>query len=82
MEFLGNYKDWIDPLWLDELLSNQGTARPKEGNAPIVLKRNWSTPRQELLAIRMMKLTFICLPKTIQVLILLPLLLTDSFIGG
>lgn len=41
MEFLGNYKDWIDPLWLDELLTSQGTARPKAGKRP-------DSPEEEL----------------------------------
>ena len=34
MKFLGNYKDYIEPQWLDELLSKPGIPRPKEGKRP------------------------------------------------
>ena len=34
MKYLGNYKNWIKPEWIDALLSNQGTARPCGGKRP------------------------------------------------
>lgn len=34
MRYLKNYKSWIDPRWLDEVLSNDGYGRPKEGKRP------------------------------------------------
>lgn len=34
MKYLGNYQYWIQQSWIDELLSNTGTARPKEGKRP------------------------------------------------
>ena len=34
MRYLGNYKDWIKPEWINELISNQGTARPCNGKRP------------------------------------------------
>lgn len=40
MKFYGNYADWIETQWLEELLSSQGTARPKEGKRP-------SSPKEE-----------------------------------
>jgi len=34
MKFVGNFKNWIDPKWIEFLKSNRGTARPKEGQQP------------------------------------------------
>ena len=34
MKYLGNYKNWIKPEWISELISNQGTARPCDGKRP------------------------------------------------
>lgn len=34
MEFVGNFKNWIDPNWIEFLKSNEGTARPKDGQKP------------------------------------------------
>jgi hypothetical protein len=32
MRYLGNFKDWIRPEWLDYLINNDGTLRPKTLN--------------------------------------------------
>ncbi len=34
MHYIGNYKDWIDPKWVDEVLSSRGYGRPAEGQKP------------------------------------------------
>jgi hypothetical protein len=34
MKFIGNYKEWINQSWIDEVLLNRGTARPLEGKRP------------------------------------------------
>jgi len=34
MKYIGNYKDWIDPNWVKEILSSTGTGRPGEGKKP------------------------------------------------
>lgn len=41
MKYLGNYKDWFKQEWIDELLSEQGTPRPKQGKRP-------DSPEEEL----------------------------------
>ena len=41
MKYIGNFKNWIDPTWLEEVLANSGTARPKEGKRP-------DSPEEEL----------------------------------
>jgi hypothetical protein len=33
MKYIGNYKDWIDPKWLDTILSTYGKPVPKEWEA-------------------------------------------------
>lgn len=34
MNFIGNYKNWIQQSWIDELLGTEGYARFKEGQQP------------------------------------------------
>ena len=34
MKFIGNYKEWIQDQWIDEILSSRGTGRPGEGKTP------------------------------------------------
>lgn len=34
MQFIGNYKDWIDPNWINYILENRGDGRPAEGQKP------------------------------------------------
>lgn len=34
MEFVGNFKNWIDPNWIEFLKTNTGIARPTEGQQP------------------------------------------------
>lgn len=34
MNFLGNYKDWIDPMWYAQALATRGDGRPAEGQQP------------------------------------------------
>lgn len=34
MIYVGNFADWIQQSWIDELLANKGTARPAEGKKP------------------------------------------------
>jgi hypothetical protein len=34
MQYIGNFKEWIDPTWLSEVLINRGIGRPKEGQKP------------------------------------------------
>ncbi len=34
MQYIGNFKEWIDPTWLSEVLINRGTGRPREGQKP------------------------------------------------
>lgn len=34
MKYIDNFKDWINPDWVQELLSNRGTGRPAEGQRP------------------------------------------------
>jgi hypothetical protein len=34
MKFIGNFSDWINPLWVDEILSLRGDGRPMEGQKP------------------------------------------------
>lgn len=34
MKYIGNFADWIDSNWLDEIHANRGTARPSEGKKP------------------------------------------------
>lgn len=34
MEYIGNYRNWIQQNWIDEILSSQGTARPSQGKKP------------------------------------------------
>lgn len=34
MQYIGNYKDWIDPKWVNFLLVERGDGRPKEGQKP------------------------------------------------
>ena len=41
MIYIGNYGSWIQQSWIDELLKNTGTARPKEGKRP-------DSPEEEL----------------------------------
>lgn len=31
MKFLGNYREWINPQWLTEVLNSRGDGRPAEG---------------------------------------------------
>ena len=33
MQYIGNFKDWINPKWIEYLLNNEGARRP--GHAPI-----------------------------------------------
>jgi hypothetical protein len=41
MRYVGNFKDWIDPKWLEEVLASRGYGRPSEGAKP-------DTPEMEL----------------------------------
>lgn len=41
MRFIGNFKDWVDPQWVTEVLGNRGIGRPAEGQKP-------DTPEMEL----------------------------------
>jgi hypothetical protein len=41
MNYIGNYKNWIQDEWVAELLSSTGVARPKEGKRP-------DSPEEEL----------------------------------
>jgi hypothetical protein len=34
MQYIGNYKSWIQQSWLDEVLSKNGLFRPREGGRP------------------------------------------------
>jgi hypothetical protein len=34
MHYIGNYKDWINPAWLTEVLASRGDGRPAEGQRP------------------------------------------------
>jgi len=34
VNFLGNFKNWLDPLWLKQVLNSRGAGRPKEGQTP------------------------------------------------
>lgn len=34
MRYIGNFKEWINPLWLEFVLSNRGDGRPAEGQKP------------------------------------------------
>lgn len=34
MKFVGNFKDWIDPKWITEVLLGRGDGRPAEGQKP------------------------------------------------
>jgi hypothetical protein len=34
MKYVGNYKNWIQPGWIDELIASQGTPRPSQGKRP------------------------------------------------
>jgi hypothetical protein len=34
MRYIGNFKDWIDEVWLSEIQNARGTARPSEGKKP------------------------------------------------
>lgn len=34
MQCVGNYKDWINPMWLQETLKLRGDGRPLEGQQP------------------------------------------------
>lgn len=34
MNYVGNYKEWIQPEWIDKLMSNPGVARPSQGKQP------------------------------------------------
>lgn len=34
MYFLGNYKDWINPNWIDYIMASRGYGRPLEGPRP------------------------------------------------
>ena len=41
MKYVGNYKEWIQPEWIDKLISNPGVARPSQGKRP-------SSPEEQL----------------------------------
>ena len=41
MKHLGNFGDWIDSTWVNEILSNRGVGRPGEGKKP-------DSPEEEL----------------------------------
>lgn len=34
MQYLGNFKEWINPAWIDFLMNNDGTPRPSGGRNP------------------------------------------------
>ncbi len=34
MKYIGNYKNWIQPDWIEKLLALQGVARPSQGKTP------------------------------------------------
>jgi len=34
MNYIGNYKDWINPKWITEILNSRGDGRPAEGQQP------------------------------------------------
>lgn len=34
MKYVGNFKDWIDPMWVEYLLTHDGTLRPGGGENP------------------------------------------------
>ena len=34
MQYIGNYKSWINPIWIEEILNNTGIGRPAEGQQP------------------------------------------------
>lgn len=34
MNYIGNFSSWIEEEWTNEILSNEGTARPKGGKRP------------------------------------------------
>lgn len=34
MNLIGNYFDWIDPKWIDIIMSDRGYGRPAEGDKP------------------------------------------------
>jgi len=34
MKFVGNYADWVDPSWIEFVMTNKGYGRPSEGPQP------------------------------------------------
>jgi hypothetical protein len=34
MQFIGNYKDWVDDQWIEYMMKNDGTPRPSGGRNP------------------------------------------------
>lgn len=38
MKFIGNFADWIDPRWCEEVCNTRGYGRPKEGPSPDTLE--------------------------------------------
>lgn len=34
MKYIGNFADWLDPKWYDEVMAGRGDGRPKEGQKP------------------------------------------------
>lgn len=34
MQYKGNFKEWVDPQWVDYVLANRGDGRPAEGQKP------------------------------------------------
>ena len=43
MKYIGNFKEWINPFWIDELLTLKGMARFKEGPQPDspIMQEQW-----------------------------------------
>jgi len=48
MKFVGNYKEIIDPKWIDEILSKDGMFRPRDGKKPDTpeMEKEYETARR------------------------------------
>ena len=45
MKYIGNYADWINPDWVNELINATGMGRPRDGKTPDSAKEEFEYAR-------------------------------------
>ena len=63
MKYIGNYSDWIDPLWEHKILTTNGQARPRDWPAATAVEsaeyRRYETAGYDLNAVNNNKIFII-----------------------